>query len=96
MVEEIGPRGDHVCEGRVVLEILHEGEDCQTQEGALNSRIVTLAIWLVHMLGKLGRMFRLNAGLLTIVITRWKLRLCQNQCDHVPSGAIRPGYSFLF
>lgn len=43
VVEEVGEGGDHVREGRVVLEVLHEGEDCKTEEGALMDVVSYLA-----------------------------------------------------
>jgi hypothetical protein len=30
-----------------------------------------------------------------MVMKTWRLLLCQNQCDHVPSGAMMPGYDLI-
>lgn len=72
MVEEVGEGGDHVREGRVVLEVLHEGEDCKTEEGALMDVVSYLA-------GAFEASDPPHGWELTIVMIRWKLRLCQNQ-----------------
>lgn len=97
LAPEIGEGGQVVLEGGVGGVVQEEGEDAHDEERSLRWGVSITGSFSLALY-QLRRSFcqRIEVRVVhTMVIKTCRILLCQNQCDHVPSGAIIPGYDLL-